>query len=111
MRTTTSAGWFCYLLVCADGTLYTGITNALDRRLIAHNAGAASKYTRTRRPVRLLWWEAYRDRAAASRREAAVKALPRALKLALAEGPPGHAVAAASSRARSALGRPAGSKR
>lgn len=80
-----SGRWFCYLLACADGTLYTGITTGLDRRLAVHNAGVASKYTRSRRPVRLLWAEPCRDRSAASRREAAVKALPRARKLALAK--------------------------
>ncbi|HVG76542.1 MAG TPA: GIY-YIG nuclease family protein, partial [Patescibacteria group bacterium] len=46
MTTSAAARWFCYLLACADGTLYTGITTALDRRLDAHNAGSASKYTR-----------------------------------------------------------------
>jgi putative endonuclease len=88
MAATSSARWFCYLLACADGSLYTGITTALDRRLTAHNAGSASKYTRARRPVRLVWVESCPDRATASRREAAVKALPRALKLALAEARP-----------------------
>jgi len=78
------ARWFCYLLQCADGTLYAGITNALDRRLARHNAGTASKYTRARRPVRLVWSEPARDRAAASRREAALKRLPRGDKQALA---------------------------
>lgn len=76
--------WFCYLLRCADGTLYAGITNALDRRLARHNAGTASKYTRARRPVRLVWSEPARDRAAASRREAALKRLRRGDKQALA---------------------------
>jgi len=85
MAASGSGGWFCYLLACADGTLYAGITTALERRLAAHNAGAASKYTRARRPVRLVWAEACTDRSAASRREAVVKALPRALKLALAD--------------------------
>jgi putative endonuclease len=84
----TSARWCCYLLSCADGTLYAGITNALERRLAAHNAGAASKYTRSRRPVRLAWWRPCRDRAEASRREAALKALPRAAKLALTRSDP-----------------------
>jgi putative endonuclease len=92
-------GWFCYLLACADGSLYTGITNALDRRLAAHAAGSASKYTRARRPVRLVWTQACRDRAAASRREAAVKALPRALKLALVEGWSGRRSATSARRA------------
>jgi putative endonuclease len=76
--------WWCYLLQCADGSLYAGITNALDRRVARHNAGSASKYTRARRPVRLVWCEPARDRAAASRREAALKRLPRAAKQALA---------------------------
>lgn len=75
--------WHCYLLECADGTLYTGITNDLDRRLAAHNAGKASKYTRGRLPVALLYTEPHPDRAAASRREIEIKRLPRAGKLAL----------------------------
>lgn len=80
--------WCCYLLQCADGSLYAGITNALDRRVARHNAGSASKYTRGRRPVRLVWCEPARDRAAASRREAALKRLPRAAKQALARQRP-----------------------
>ena len=80
------ARWFCYLLACADGSLYTGITTSLERRLATHNAGSASKYTRARRPVSLAWAEPCRDRSEASRREAAVKALPRAAKLALTRG-------------------------
>jgi len=83
-----SARWFCYLLACADGTLYAGITNSLDRRVAAHNAGSASKYTRARRPVALAWWRPCRDRAEASRREAALKALPRSAKLALTRARP-----------------------
>jgi len=82
-----SARWVCYLLACADGSLYAGITNALERRLAAHDAGSASKYTRARRPVRLAWLEPCRDRSDASRREAAVKALPREAKLALTRDP------------------------
>lgn len=76
--------WFCYLLECADGTLYTGITNDLDKRLAAHNGGIASKYTRSRLPVRLAYAEPHPDRASASRREAALKKLDRTAKLALA---------------------------
>jgi putative endonuclease len=75
MTRRSRARWCCYLVRCADGTLYAGITNALDRRLARHNAGTASKYTRARRPVRLVWWEPARDRGAASRREAALKRL------------------------------------
>ena len=47
--------WWVYLLRCGDGTLYTGITDDLDRRLAAHNAGRGAKYTRSRRPVTLVW--------------------------------------------------------
>jgi putative endonuclease len=75
--------WHCYLLECADGSLYTGITNDLDKRVAAHNEGTASKYTRSRLPVRLVYAEAHPDRSAASRREAAIKKLKRASKLAL----------------------------
>ena len=75
--------WFCYLLECADGTLYAGITTSLDRRLAAHNVGSASKYTRARRPVRIVHSEPYPDRSAATRREAVLKRMPRAAKLAL----------------------------
>lgn len=76
--------WHCYLLECADGTLYTGITNDLEKRLAAHNGGTGSKYTRSRLPVQLVYAEAHLDRSAASRREAAIKKLSRAAKLALA---------------------------
>lgn len=77
--------WLCYLLECADGTLYTGITNNLDKRLAAHNSGTASKYTRSRLPVRLVYAEPHTDRASASRREMALKKMSRANKLGLME--------------------------
>ncbi len=75
--------WVCYLLRCADGTLYCGITNDLDKRLAAHNAGTAAKYTRTRGPVELVYTEDCADRSTASKREMAIKQLTRAEKLAL----------------------------
>lgn len=75
--------WFCYLLRCADNSLYCGITNDLDKRLAAHNAGTASKYTRVRVPVELVFVEECGDRSAASRREMEIKKLKRANKLAL----------------------------
>ena len=75
--------WFCYLLRCADDTLYCGITNDLEKRLAAHNAGTASKYTRTRVPVELVYAESCADRSAASKREMEIKNLKRAEKLAL----------------------------
>jgi putative endonuclease len=78
--------WTVYLLRCGDGSLYTGITNDLPKRLSRHQAGTASAYTRSRRPVRLVYRERQPDRAAAQRREAALRRLPRAQKLALVRG-------------------------
>lgn len=75
--------WVCYLLRCADDTLYCGITNDLAKRLAAHNAGTAAKYTRARGPVTLAYVERCDDKSAALKRELAIKALPRAAKLAL----------------------------
>jgi putative endonuclease len=72
--------WFCYVLECADGTFYTGITRSLERRLSMHNRGRASRYTRGRLPVRLLYAERHRDRSSASRREIEVKRMSRAQK-------------------------------
>ncbi|MDO9053307.1 MAG: GIY-YIG nuclease family protein [Gallionella sp.] len=75
--------WVCYLLRCADGTLYCGITNDVEKRLAAHNAGTAAKYTRSRGPVELVYVEDCADRSAASKREMNIKRLPRVEKLAL----------------------------
>ena len=75
--------WHCYIVRCADDTLYTGITNDLAKRIAAHNAGTASKYTRARRPVRLVYSEPHADRSSASKREAELKRLPRKAKLEL----------------------------
>ncbi|MFH0933740.1 MAG: GIY-YIG nuclease family protein [Pseudomonadota bacterium] len=75
--------WNCYLLQCADDTLYCGITNDLDKRLAAHNAGEGAKYTRGRTPVQLLYRESCADKSAALKREMEIKALSRAEKLAL----------------------------
>ena len=79
------AAWFVYMLRCADGTLYTGITTDVDRRVAEHNgdSGLGARYTRSRRPVTLAYVEPARDRAEAARREAAIKQLDRARKLAL----------------------------
>ena len=81
--------WFVYMLRCADGTLYTGITTDVDRRLAEHNGehGLGARYTRSRRPVMLAYIESASNRAEAARREAAIKQLDRACKLALC-GPP-----------------------
>ncbi len=72
-----------YVLRCADGTLYTGWTVDLDRRLAQHAAGTASRYTRSRRPVALAAALPAADRTAARREEARIKRLTRAEKLAL----------------------------
>lgn len=76
---------YVYLLRCADGTLYTGWTNDLHKRLAAHNAGTGAKYTRSRRPVELFYYETFETKEEAMRRECAVKRLTRAQKLALSE--------------------------
>lgn len=75
-----------YLLRCRDGSLYTGITNDLHRRLALHETGRASAYTRSRRPVTLAYHESLPDRSAALKREAAIRRLSRAAKLALCNG-------------------------
>ena len=75
--------WYVYVLRCGDGTLYTGITTDLDRRIREHNEGTGSRYTAARRPVTLLHQETAPDRSTAARREIAVKRMPRAAKLAL----------------------------
>ncbi len=79
----TRARWWVYLLRCRDGSLYTGATTDPDRRLTQHNAGTASRYTRIRRPVLMVYMEAARSHSAALRREFAIKKLPRASKEAL----------------------------
>lgn len=75
--------YYVYLLRCGDGTLYTGFTNDLARRLAAHNAGKGAKYTRGRRPVELVYWESFSNKSSALRREYAIKQLPRRQKLTL----------------------------
>lgn len=72
--------WVCYLLRCADGTYYCGVTNDLDKRLAAHNAGEGAKYTRGRTPVRLAHVEACADRSTALKREMEIKQLTRGEK-------------------------------
>jgi predicted GIY-YIG superfamily endonuclease len=75
--------WLVYLLRCADGSLYTGIAKDVDRRCRQHNAGTASRYTRSRLPVEVVYREAHASRSLALRREAAIKALSRQQKLSL----------------------------
>ena len=75
--------WYVYLLRCAGGSLYTGITKDVSRRCQQHDAGTASRYTRSRLPVQLLYHKAQASRGSALRREAAIKAMTRREKLAL----------------------------
>lgn len=79
---------FVYLLRCADGSLYCGWTTDVDRRLAAHAAGTASRYTRSRLPVSLAAAIPVAGRSAALREEARIKRLPRSQKLALIEASP-----------------------
>ena len=77
--------WFVYILRCADGSLYTGVTREVDRRVDEHNRSGklAARYTRARRPVRLVYQEAAGTRAQATRREYEIKRLSKARKEAL----------------------------
>jgi len=79
--------WIVYILECNDKSLYTGITNDLERRLGEHGKGTGAKYTKTRRPVRLRYTEAYGTKSDALKREAAIKSLTRTNKLALIGAP------------------------
>ena len=73
--------WTVYILQCAAGTLYTGITNDLEKRLAAHNSGAGAKYTRGRVPVKLAYKETCKTKGAALKREAEIKKMARIDKL------------------------------
>ena len=77
--------WYLYILRCGDGTLYTGITTDVQRRLAAHRTGKGAKYTRGRSPLELVYQEECVDKSSASRREWEVKALSREEKLKLIE--------------------------
>ena len=75
-----SEQWFVYILECKDGTFYTGITNNINRRIEAHNAGKGARYTRSRGPVTLRYQEPCANRSTALIRECAVKTLSREAK-------------------------------
>lgn len=77
--------WFVYILRCGDGSLYTGCTDDVQRRLAIHRSGKGAKYTRSRLPLELVYQEPAADRSAALRREAAIKKLRRQEKLRLIE--------------------------
>jgi|TARA_B110000305_G_C19348390_1_gene592901 putative endonuclease len=74
--------WYVYIVQCSDGSLYTGITVDLDRRLNEHNtSNKGAKYTRSRRPVQMMYSETHETRSLASKREYAIKQLTRKEKL------------------------------
>ncbi|MBI5744885.1 MAG: GIY-YIG nuclease family protein [Elusimicrobia bacterium] len=75
--TLKNRNWTVYIVRCANGSLYTGITNNLAGRIAAHNAGRGAKYTAAFGPVELVWKKRKKDRSAASVLEAALKKLPR----------------------------------
>ena len=79
---------YTYLLRCSDGTLYCGWTDNIEKRLAAHNSGKASKYTRSRLPVKLVYYEVFDTKREAMSREARIKQLSRREKLALVNPPP-----------------------
>ena len=65
--------FYCYILRCSDDTLYTGYTNDIDKRLIAHNSGNGAKYTKARRPCTLVYKEEFADKSSAMKREYYIK--------------------------------------
>jgi len=77
--------FYVYLLRCADDTLYCGYTNDLEGRLSVHNSGQGAKYTKSRRPVRLVYSERFFTKSEALKRECAIKKLSRTEKLKLIE--------------------------
>ena len=77
---TTADTWFVYMLRCADGSLYTGITKDVNRRCEQHNAGTASRYTRGRLPASVVYQEPQITQSLALKREAAIKAMSRRQK-------------------------------
>lgn len=82
--------FYCYLLECADGTFYTGWTTDPPRREKQHNSGRGAKYTRTRRPVKLIHVEELPDRVAAMKRERAIKTMTRERKRKLIDSNTGN---------------------
>mgnify|MGYP006121862073 FL=1 len=77
--------WFVYILKCRDGTLYTGITNNIKKRIKAHKEGKGAKYTKGRGPFELIFEEKYLDKSSALKREAVIKQLRREDKLILSQ--------------------------
>lgn len=78
--------WYVYMLRCRDNSLYTGYTDDVKRRESVHNTGRGAKYTKTRLPVRLVYFEEYEDKSQALKREYAIKQLTKQQKEALISG-------------------------
>lgn len=78
--------WYVYIVECRDKTLYTGVTNDINRRIHDHNKNQGGSYTRIRTPIRLVYNETHTSRSSALKREAQIKRWSRDKKLALAEG-------------------------
>ena len=78
------SSWWVYIVECSDGTLYTGVAKNVEKRIAAHNTGRGARYTRARKPVRLVYRESCIDRGDALRREIAIKRLPAERKRRLA---------------------------
>lgn len=79
--TAEQTAYYTYILLCGDNTLYIGWTTDLRRRVAVHNSGRGAKYTRNRRPVRLVYWESHSSKREAMSREWALKQLTRQQKL------------------------------
>lgn len=73
--------WNVYILLCEDGTLYTGITNNLDKRIADHKKGIGGRYTRSHKPIKIVYKEELKNRSLALKREAEIKKLSREKKL------------------------------
>jgi putative endonuclease len=79
--------WYVYILQCSDGTMYTGSTNDIDARVGKHNEGKGAKYTKSRRPVKLVYYEQHPSKSRAMKRECAIKQLRRDEKIKLIPPP------------------------
>ncbi|GMR20023.1 MAG: GIY-YIG nuclease family protein [Gammaproteobacteria bacterium] len=87
MNSVVSHDWWVYIVECADGTFYTGVARDVDRRVEEHNHNTvAARYTRARRPVRLVYKEGARDRSWAQKRESEIKRMTRLQKILLIDG-------------------------
>ena len=83
MKEVVCQPWYVYILECSDGSLYTGYTNNINKRLAKHQNGKGAKYTRTRLPVALYHYEIHATRSDAMKREYVIKQMTRKEKLAL----------------------------